>query len=53
MNEDEEVLDDHHPHNQENETYQNRLPPTSIRLASRKQGADRDWESIEEYGEQR
>ena len=43
-NEDEGVLDDHHPHNQENETYQNRLPPTSIRLASRKQGVDRDWE---------
>ena len=44
MNEDEGVSDDHHPHNQENETYQNRLPPTSIRLASRKQGVDRDWE---------
>ena len=43
-NEDEGVLDNYHPHNQENETYQNRLPPTSIRLASRKQGADRDWE---------
>ena len=45
MNEDEGVLDNYHPHNQENETYQNRLPPTSIRLASKKQGGDRDWES--------
>ena len=44
MNEDEGVSDDHHPHNQENE----RLPPTSIRLASRKQGADRDWEKYRE-----
>jgi hypothetical protein len=48
MNEDEGVSDDHHPHNQENETYQNRLPPTSIRLASRKQGVDRDWEKYRE-----
>ena len=48
MNEDEGVLDDYHPHNQENETYQNKLPPTSIRLASRKQGADRDWEKYRE-----
>ena len=45
MNEDEGVLDNYHPHNQENETYQNRLPPTSIRLASKRQGEDRDWES--------
>ena len=45
MNEDEGVLDNYHPHNQENETYQNRLPPTSIRLASKRQGEDRDWDS--------
>ena len=44
MNEDEGVLDDSHVHNQENETYQKKLPPTSIRLASGKQGVDRDWE---------
>ena len=44
MNEDEGVLDDSHVHNQENETYQKKLPPTCIRLASGKQGVDRDWE---------
>ena len=45
MNEDQGFLDDNHLHDQENETYQNRLPPTSIRLASKRQGEDRDWES--------
>jgi hypothetical protein len=45
MNDDQGFLDDNHLHDQENETYQNRLPPTSIRLASKRQGEDRDWES--------